>query len=371
MVAVDKLDPVIVEAKFRNIAERGGKINISFEISVPQKMQNTAWQVRLRPKFLFLGDTLLADEFYVTGKKYRDMQLRGYELYNNYLKSIITDSCNYLRNFTRYKQMHRFIARNFPDIYALRNDSSIIKDKGTLGLYNISLRETVEHYKKSSLIAKNRRKRESLPDTFNRFVKEPIKRDGIKLDSVITECNGSIKYCYKQTIDAEGGLKKLQMILSGGVFREGEKIYEIPETQPLSFYVSSLTYFTDNTPRYIDSNQYGACVDTLYMKGIEALQRRDYKTAIEILLPYSNINSAVALLCEDNNRPALEILQKLPMSAKRDYMLALAYMRMNDSNQALKYFKSSVELDPYMKHRGNLDPEIYTLIDKYKLNQIL
>ena len=107
------------------------------------------------------------------------------------------------------------------------------------------------------------------------------------------------------------------------------------------------------------------------MKGIEALQRRDYKTAIEILLPYSNINSAVALLCEDNNRPALEILQKLPMSAKRDYMLALAYMRMNDSNQALKYFKSSVELDPYMKHRGNLDPEIYTLIDKYKLNQIL
>src|SRR5574344_132660 len=371
MVAVDNLNPVIVEAKFRNIEERGGKVNMSFEISVPLKMQNAAWQVRLKPKFLFLGDTLMAEEFYVTGKKYRDMQLRGYELYNKYFNSIVSDSCDYLKNFTRYRQMHRFISRNFPLLYSLRNDSSIVKDTGSIGLYNISLKETVAHYKKDSFISTNRKKRDSLKEMFSKYVKDPIKKEGIKLDSVITEGERSVKDCYRQTIEAAGDLKKIQMILSGGIFREGEQIYEIPETKPLSFYVSSLTYFADNTPMYINSDRYGACLDTLYMRGIAALDRRDYKTAIKILLPYSNINSAVALLCEDNNRPALEILQKLPSSAKRDYMLALAYMRMNDSGMALKYYKSSVELDPYMKHRGNLDPEIYALINKYKLNLTL
>lgn len=371
MVAVDNLNPVVVEAKFRNIAERGGKINMSFEISVPQKMQNTSWQVRLRPKFIYLGDTLKGDEFYVTGKRYRDIQLRGYQLYDKYLKSIITDSCDYLKNFTRYKQMHRFISRNFPKIYALRNDTSIVKDTGTSGLYDISLKETVEHYKKHSLIALNNRKREALPDIFSRYIKDPIKKEGVRLDSVITGEDGTIKYCYRQTIDAESGLKKIQMIISGGIFKEGQRVYEIPETQPLSFYVSSLTYFADNTPLYVDAGNFGTMVDTLYMQGIAALDSREYKKAIEILAPYNNINTAVAFLCADNNKLALDLLQRLPQSAKRDYMLALAYMRMNQSDKAVEFFKRSVELDPYMKHRGNLDPEIYALIDKYKLNQTL
>ena len=106
-------------------------------------------------------------------------------------------------------------------------------------------------------------------------------------------------------------------------------------------------------------------LDTVYMRGVEALKERDYRTAVTLLRPYGCYNSAVAYICMGYDNSALEILERLPRSAKRDYMLAVAYARLGKEELAVGYLMNSVEQDESMRHRGNLDPEISLLIKKY------
>ena len=58
MVVSDRIDPVVVEARFRNIAERNGYVNIAFDISIPSRMLYSECQLRLYPQLSFLSDTL-------------------------------------------------------------------------------------------------------------------------------------------------------------------------------------------------------------------------------------------------------------------------------------------------------------------------
>jgi hypothetical protein len=108
-------------------------------------------------------------------------------------------------------------------------------------------------------------------------------------------------------------------------------------------------------------------LDTVYMRGVEALKNRDYKLAVTLLRPYGCYNSAVAYMCMGYDNSALEILRQLPRDARRDYMLAVVYSRLGDEKLAVQYYMNSVEQDESMRHRGNLDPEISALIKKYEI----
>ena len=106
-------------------------------------------------------------------------------------------------------------------------------------------------------------------------------------------------------------------------------------------------------------------LDSVYMRGVEALRNRDYKLAVTLLRPYDCYNTAVAYVCMDYNKSALDILQRLPRDARRDYMLAVVYGRLGEEKLAVEHFLNSVEQDGAMRYRGNLDPEISALIKKY------
>ncbi len=62
MVASEQLDEIVVEAKFRHVAERNGVVDLVFELVVPVELQKSMWQVRFTPKFAFLGDTLQGEK---------------------------------------------------------------------------------------------------------------------------------------------------------------------------------------------------------------------------------------------------------------------------------------------------------------------
>ena len=102
-----------------------------------------------------------------------------------------------------------------------------------------------------------------------------------------------------------------------------------------------------------------------YAKGLEYLNDREYKKAIEILRPYRDINTAVAFLSLDYNASAREVLEALPPSSKRDYMMAIVYAREGMEQKSIQAYIHSVEKDPAMKFRANLDPEMSQLIKKY------
>ena len=97
MVATEQLQAIVVEAKFRNLAERNGYVDIAFDIIVPEQMQDPEWQLRFQPQFHILEDTLKLDELLITGNKYREAQMKGYDQYNKYLGTILPDSLDFLK----------------------------------------------------------------------------------------------------------------------------------------------------------------------------------------------------------------------------------------------------------------------------------
>ena len=109
-------------------------------------------------------------------------------------------------------------------------------------------------------------------------------------------------------------------------------------------------------------------LDSTYMNGVQAIRDRDYETALTLLRPYNDYNTAIAYLCMDYNASALQILENLETTAQVNYMLAVLYSRRGDEQKAVECYVRSCSQDPTYVHRGNLDPEISVLIRRYRLN---
>lgn len=101
--------------------------------------------------------------------------------------------------------------------------------------------------------------------------------------------------------------------------------------------------------------------DTEYARGIELLEKRKYKDALEILKEYADVNTAVAHMSLGHDTQALAIMSAQKPTADVDYMLAILYLRTGNQEQALRHYQKACEADPSKVFRGNLDPEIQKL----------
>ena len=108
-------------------------------------------------------------------------------------------------------------------------------------------------------------------------------------------------------------------------------------------------------------------LDTTYMAGLQALKDLDYQKAVEMLRPYGDFNAALAFASADYNHSALAVLDELEdTDPKVCYLKAMLLSRLEQSDEAMKYFKLAIAYDPYLEHRANLDPEMHALINIYK-----
>ena len=246
MVATDVINAAVVEARFRNVAERHGKVDIEFQIRVPKEMQDDAWQLRFYPQMHILEDTLKLDQIVITGAKYRKAQLRGYQQYEKFLSSIVTDSTR----FINMRLLELFIQRNIPDLYAFKTDSTIVSDAQFQSVYGVTEQDAIEHYTNTISKRLNARRAARRDEMYQRYVRVPIVNEGVRLDTVIVAANGDFIYNYIQTIHTRPKLRKVDVVLTGDIFEQDKRLYEIPETEPLTYYISSLSAFVDSTPRY-------------------------------------------------------------------------------------------------------------------------
>ena len=258
MVATDVINAAVVEARFRNVAERHGKVDIEFQIRVPKEMQDEQWQLRFYPRMHILEDTLHLDQVVITGAKYRKAQLKGYQQYEKYLASIITDTTR----FINMRLLELFIQRNIPELYAFKADSTDVADEHFNAIldtkvagsfaseFGVTGRDAIEHYTNTISKRLNARRWEQREKMYRKYVKAPIVHEGLRLDTVITAANGDFIYNYVQTIATRPKLRKVDVVLSGDIFEQDKRLYEIPETEPLTYYISSLSAFVDGTPRY-------------------------------------------------------------------------------------------------------------------------
>lgn len=551
MVATERLDAAVVTARFSNVAERGGKVDLKFRIAVPAAMQDSHWQLRFYPSMFVLGDSVRLDDIHITGRSYRERELRGYERYRRFLSRIAPDSAA----FISYRSLEVFLKRNLPGVYAFRTDSSFVTEQQFRSRFGVSGREAVEHYTRRAALRRNERLKDNRGRMFGRYVKSPPADGGIRLDSVTVSSDGDFIYDYVQTVNVRPGMRKVDIVLSGEVLEFGGKVGDIPATEPLTFYISSVSAFVDPVERYLTrivsrnaefsehrrivfgqgrhdvdlrlednaseigrvkstirqlmadplyeldsvsissfaspegreeynirlserraesvAEYFGTFVrqigdslgstrkieflprsggenwaaldvlvasdtsltevqkyrysldrdspladdreemmrhrdsyayisgslypglrevrldfalsrkdmikdtvvttqlDTAYMRGVQCIRDYDYETALSLLEPYADINTAVAYVALGRNRSALAILSGMEKTATVDYMLALVHSRLGDDAPAVEHYLNSCRQDRSMISRGNLDPEIYTLVRRYGLDDIL
>ena len=246
MVATDVIKAASVTARFRNVAERGGKVNIEFAVTVPQDMMDPQWQLRFYPRMYVLEDTLGLDPILITGQEYRNEQMRGYRRYEKFLQSIVTDSME----FVNMRLLEIFIERNIPALYAFRTDSTFVSDAEFASAFGVTEQQAVEHYTNKLAKSANERRKARKEERFRHYVKVPIEQ-GFRLDTVIREINGDFRYVYSHTLASRPRLRKVDVVLSGAIYKEDVKIYDIPECEPLTYYISSLSAFVDGTERYM------------------------------------------------------------------------------------------------------------------------
>ena len=565
MVANDVLDAAIVTARFRNVAERHGKVDLEFQVVVPESMQDGAWQLRFYPDMYILEDSVRLDPVVITGREYRRAQLKGYQQYERFLASIVSDTTK----FINIGLLEIFLRRNIPQIYAFKTDSTEVSDEEFASVYGVTQREAVDHYTDKFARSRNDRRLARRDRMYRRYVKVPIVTEGLRLDTVLQAVNGDFIYNYVQTINTRPRLKKVDIVLSGDIWESDRRIYTVPRSAPLTFYISSLSAFVDPAEKYLtrvvgrrveantacyvefaagrsdvdlargnnaaeigrirdnlaqllrnetfdldsivvtaDCSPEGAwsanerlsqrrsegissyfrswmrryadslafdrglqmdmdgniapgeplpdirfishnnpenwprldvliqedtllsaedkasyrriretadpdarervlqregyyrylreCVypylrtvrfdfhlhrkgmvkdtihttelDSAYMRGVQAIRDRDYETAVTLLRPYRDYNTAVAYCAMDYNASAMDILRDLPRTARVDYMLAILYARSGDERLAVQHYLHSCAKEPSYVHRGNLDPEIAALIRRYGLN---
>lgn len=246
MVATDIIRASTVTARFRNVAERSGYVTIGFDVNVPAGMADSKWRLKLYPSMIARQDTVGLEPLIITGAGYREGQLRGYERYRRFIASIVSDTTD----FIRIGQLEIFLERYFPDTYIMKNDSSIVADPQAETLFGATQEEALRHYTMKLKREMNERRKARAEEKFLKYVRDPIVKEGIRLDTVFNADDGDFVYSYLHTFKAEPGLKKVIVSMKGSLFADGRKAADLPDPDDLAFYISSLSSLTDDAPRY-------------------------------------------------------------------------------------------------------------------------
>lgn len=246
MVATDVINASKVVARFRNVAERAGYVTIGFDITVPSGMADSRWQLKIRPFMEIQNDTMALEPVYITGENYRAAQLRGYQRYRAFLASVITDTAD----LVKVRQLEVFLRRHFPETYAMKTDSSYVSEPMARNLFGVTQQEALRHYTRHLLNMINERRKQRIDKVYGRYVKDPIVREGIRLDTVLKSADGDFVYRYTHTFRSRPRLKKVYVSLEGSLYEKGEEILALPFPERLTFYISTLATFADDTPRY-------------------------------------------------------------------------------------------------------------------------
>jgi hypothetical protein len=245
MVATDVINASKVVARFRNVAERDGYVSIGFNVHVPGELSQSRWQLKIVPKMRIQEDTLVLEPIYVTGKGYREMQMRGYQRYQAFLASIITDTTD----LVRLGQLEIFLQRHFPLTYAMKTDSTFIPEPMAENLFGVTQKEALTHYTRHWKVRRNEWKKKNKDRMFRKYIKDPIVREGLRLDTVLVSGTDFI-YKYIHTFKSRPGLRKVMLTLDGRLYERGECIASLPFPEELTFYISSLSTLADEKTRY-------------------------------------------------------------------------------------------------------------------------
>lgn len=90
--AVYRLPEVEVKAQGRFTAERDGRVNVDFKITVPKEILSDNWRLILNPKLLHNDSIVPLQKVILNGREFVEKQKQDYADYDKFLKSIVDKS---------------------------------------------------------------------------------------------------------------------------------------------------------------------------------------------------------------------------------------------------------------------------------------
>lgn len=301
------LADVNIVAKSKNVPERAGKISLDFKVVVPASLIDNKWQVRLIPFAYKNGKKLEFDKILISGAQFLKQQERGYQMYQNFISSIIPDSAymQHLFDSKGYQKalfdieeqfyyawqkellsQQRFVDwrsirnkrhllfngmmernrasvnptnwRNILPSYWLERDLSSIpgawnnflSPEYSLEQRSITQTDSIEiskRYFNYKRMAENERKKALIDEKRTEYIRFP--KEPCKLDTVIQR-GDHFEYYYSQKIEADEAIKKIDVTIDGEVIALDESRYRLPESDTLTYYISSMVQFLDRSPKY-------------------------------------------------------------------------------------------------------------------------
>jgi len=305
-----ELSEITVVAKSKQVAERNGKINLDFIVTVPGELISNKWQVQLTPVAYKPADTLYLDRIFLSGADFAKMQKKGYMRYQAFMNSIIPDSLYLQKLFDEkgYKKAlaeleeeyfqawkHEVISKErwidwsdkanarfalfnyrmernrqaiagynsileyLPAYYLRREmDGKYIPSKWKVfaeGNYKIRTRNITpedsvsitRRFTDYAKIAENRKRKEQAGEIYEKYVRFPY--EAARLDTVIKEGDNFVYY-YKQELPATENTKKIDLTLDGQILSKDETKTQLPPSDTITYFISSMVQFLDRSPRY-------------------------------------------------------------------------------------------------------------------------
>ncbi len=305
-----ELSEITVVAKSKQVAERNGKINLDFIVTVPGELISNKWQVQLTPVAYKPADTLYLDRIFLSGADFAKMQKKGYMRYQAFMNSIIPDSLYLQKLFDEkgYKKAlaeleeeyfqawkHEVISKErwidwsdkanarfalfnyrmernrqaiagynsileyLPAYYLRREmDGKYIPSKWKVfaeGNYKIRTRNITpedsvsitRRFTDYAKIAENRKRKEQAGEMYEKYVRFPY--EAARLDTVIKEGDNFVYY-YKQELPATENTKKIDLTLDGQILSKDETKTQLPPSDTITYFISSMVQFLDRSPHY-------------------------------------------------------------------------------------------------------------------------
>lgn len=309
-ITLMELSEITVIAKSKQVAERNGKINLDFVVTVPGELISNKWQLQLTPVAYKPADTLYLDKIFLSGADFAKMQKKGYVHYQAFMNSIIPDSL-YLQQLFDEKGYRKALADLEEEYFQAWKHEVIAKERwidwsdkanARFALFNYRMERNrqaiagynsileylpaywmrremdgryipskwrmfaegnhkirtksitpedsaaiTERFTDYGKMTENQKRKEQAGEMYEKYVRFPY--ETARLDTVIKEGNNFVYY-YKQELPATENTKKIDLTLNGQILSKDETRTQLPPSDTISYFISSMVQFLDRTPRY-------------------------------------------------------------------------------------------------------------------------
>ena len=105
-----------------------------------------------------------------------------------------------------------------------------------------------ERYFDYKRIAENERKRDAVSRKYEELVRFPYQ--AARLDTVIRNRNNTFSYYYRQEMDVTDNTKRIDLTVDGRILAVNGSSANLPSSDTITYYISSMVQFLDHAPRY-------------------------------------------------------------------------------------------------------------------------